>query len=171
MTLEEWHDTKFWPAYPTDLSHKKKGSKGESRDAMIKINPDEKERDRIMAAMSAQIRYYRKAMNNNEQEDRWKHACRYIKQQQWDDEIPSTYELQERQSKLKCSCGKPATHPSNRCCACYSKISEKHDPLRDIKVETWNRLGLGKKTGETSDDYRVRMMETAKRNARNIGKL
>ena len=137
---------------------------------MNKINPDQPERDRIMSCMAAQVKYYRKAQQNNDKVDRWTHAVRYVKYKKWDDGIPSTYDLIERTKAKDCKeCSSEATH-FGRCVYHYSRVSEKLDPLRDIKIETWNRLGLGKREDESQPDYLKRMISTAKKLAGRIGK-
>ena len=162
MMIDEWHDKHFWPAYPADLCHNKKGSKVESRNAMKKINPDEGQRDKILADMQAHIRYDRKCLKANEKVDRWTHAVRYVKYEKWSDEIPSHSDLQDKVNAHKCQCGRDSKHKGGYCDECWTKKYKDRLMMRDERIEHWKRKGLGQRKDETRPDYIERMKQSAK---------
>ena len=177
MTLEEWFDTKLWPYYRS-LSHlhdDRPGIKKKAWERVEKMNLTEEDMTHIYDKTLALAKYDMKRRQSNKEVDRWPHLSTYLNQGYFDREIDRYSDLarqdREKEDKESCQCGLPVTHPMGNCYICYSRLSEKHDPLRTEKIEVWKRHGLAQKTGETNNDYRVRMMETAKRNARNIGKL
>lgn len=83
-----WFEHLFWPTYPNDLCEGRKGPKAEALKEMLKLNPDEAERSRILENLRAHIIADRK-IKQRKWIERWPHARRYIKHRWWDNEIPS----------------------------------------------------------------------------------
>ena len=92
----------FWAEYPSDLcgGTRKKGSRGEALKAMLKLNPDEAERERILGNLKAQVRHDTMAKRSGEEIYRWPYCTTYINGYRFDDVIDSVADV-----KVKCDVG------------------------------------------------------------------
>lgn len=91
MTLEQQFD-KMWTQYPSDLTKGRRGGRQPAFKAFKKLNPDEKEFNRIMANMKAQA----KADRADPDSYRWPFLSSYLNQSRFDDYIaPATCKASE----------------------------------------------------------------------------
>ena len=112
----------FWAEYPAELcgGSRKKGSRGEALKAMIKINPDEKERKRILMNLQAQVKHDMDAKRRGEDVYRWPYATTYINQWRFDDTIDSVADQKPEVSLGICKhgdCGDECHGPEFEYCA------------------------------------------------------
>ena len=100
--ITEWFNTTWWPLYPSDLSHGKKGPKTVALKAMLKLNPSEDMMQDILNKMRVLIRAAKTEKRCGKEPDRWPFASTFINQERWsaieDMKMPSTIT-----DKRKCS--------------------------------------------------------------------
>ena len=133
-TIKDWFIHQFWPVYPGKWCRAGKGSRQEALNSMLKYNPDEEERTRILGNLKAQIR----ADKGNSNRKWWVIGKTYVNQKIWED----TIELEEvtRDSKY-CQCGKETHGPRYK--ECTDHVMEKHgDMLGKISQATLRKQVL-----------------------------
>lgn len=99
--VTEWFINKFWPNYPAKFCGRGKGSRGTALKHMLKVNPDESERDRILGNLKAQVRAH--SQKPPEQRNFWKIGETYVYNKLWEDEIESCMEVKGQQQLKICS--------------------------------------------------------------------
>ena len=159
--IRKWFITDFWPRYPEDLcgSVRNKGSRGESIKAILTINPDAQERERILLNLDAQKRYDRKIRDSGEFVARWPACQRYLKNRRYDDMVGdiSMRELAPEADAAKCStpgCDQNVHGPRFKHCDRHLPLD--NDPLRDARREKLRELNLIPASGESRHDYAMR---------------
>ncbi len=86
--VTDWFMDKFWPNYPGKFCGRGKGSRAISCGHMVKQNPDENERERILSNLKAQVRAH--TQKPEQRRSFWKIGETYVGNKLWDDEIEST---------------------------------------------------------------------------------
>lgn len=196
--LEGWFETAFWPAYkqlvktpfPTKY---KQGTKGSALKKILSLNPSEELRERIMAALGAQIRHRRSLYESLGSEQAYieytaynrfytnRHGETWINQMGWTDEIPSIQEVNEERlaTGLIHTCGhvdkrtgevcqNQAIGPSVPYCVTHYPDTRGYTALLR---EKYREMGLVKGKGETSPQHMKRMIATCREMIGRIGKI
>jgi len=167
MTVEEWFLTEFWPTYPSDLTHNKKGPRSVALKSMIKLNPDLDLRQDIMNKLRVLIRSARKEKTCGQEPDRWCFASTWINQERWlsveDMKLPSTIV-----DKRLCSCGKPIGIV-NECWDCHDDRTGKAQKRRKDTYAQLCSIGLPKLPEETNQEYYQKCREWRK--GKDLGSL
>jgi hypothetical protein len=148
--VTDWFMDKFWPNYPARFCGRGKGSRTISCKLMVAYNPDEKERERILGNLKAQVRAHQQ--KPEEQRSFWKIGETYVRNHLWDDGIESAMEVKTVQELKKCSvesCNNDVHGPSFKFCSFH--IPSAHD--ENIK-QAWTRTGLDYKSPTFIDDCR-----------------
>ena len=137
--IKDWFIHQFWPAYPSKFCRNGKGSRQQALNSMLKHNPDEDERRRILGNLKAQV------LNDKKNPERkwWCIGVTYVNNQMWEDEIESHDEVIPGQVKY-CHCGEPTIgSPNNDRLKTCAKHTESHAQrlkmmsiLKDIGVAT-----------------------------------
>lgn len=155
-TYAQWVIEEFWPLYPADLcgDARKKGSRGQLIKYVERDKPDEKERERIIGNLRAQIAYDREKKRVGEDVYRWPYATTYWNNRRYDDEIGSHYELQQAAASRKCRCGNETMGPGiSYCVSCHPDTRGMTPLLR----EQYKKMGLIRKPGESEADWALRV--------------
>lgn len=168
---------RFYSAYP------RKVGKGAALKAWEKLKPDESLCQKMILAIDAQKRSRRRQEDMNlklpEKFRRfipdWPHCSTWLNAQRWDDEIPSTEEVQKQTEVEHCTCGKVSfikTNGESLCCWCYSRKYAATGPTGlDVLRAEYGRL----KTTGTLDAARqsalikIRNLASNKRNIPKAG--
>ena len=118
--ITEWFNATFWPLYPSDLAHGKKGPKSVALKSMLKIAPDEDMRQDIINKLRVLVRSAKTEKRCGKEPDRWPFASTWINQERWtaveDMKMPSTIT-----DKRVCStdgCNRPVGWKT-LCWSCY----------------------------------------------------
>ena len=116
--IKDWFIHQFWPVYPSKFCRNGKGSRQQALNSMLKHNPDEDERRRILGNLKAQV------LNDKKNPERkwWCIGVTYVNNQMWEDEIESHDEVIEGVKKF-CHCGEPTVGEKYSVCA---KHTESH---------------------------------------------
>lgn len=152
--LEAWFDT-FWQTYPSDLCHKKKGSKENAFKIIEKLNPDTDLQNKIIGNLRELIRFYRLDRKANGTTDRWPLVTSWLNGKMWNnvEDIGSYSDANDKIASRKCACGADTEHV-NQCWSCYGETHP--NPYEDILKEQLKSVGLWKEAGETVQDWRER---------------
>jgi len=152
----------FWESYPSDLcqSARNKGSKGEAKKVWEKIDPDLY--PKIMSALDKQIKFDRLQKQQGAFVARWKHACRWLRNHGWEDEIDQNLPENRPMTVYTCACGSTdnVTATGRRqkhaylCQACYRKGPGK--PREQELYEELKKHGLGIRLGESREVWALR---------------
>jgi hypothetical protein len=129
----------------------------------------EKDADSLMTGLREQMRYYRKLKTTGAHESKWTLGMlsTYLNGERWTDEIPSHYELQQKQTKKKCDCGNKADI-QNLCWTCYCKKTGMTD-WREKKIwEYFIQNNLGQQPDETKELWLTRLRKTYRENVRKL---
>ena len=137
--LKTWFDNIFWPTYPNDLCEGRKGPKGEAWNEIVKLKPDETERNRILENIRAHILADRKIKNAGKWLERWPHVRRYIKHRWWDNEVKSFSEAETRKSPDRCECGE-LIMTKGHCIKCYEQKIKPQIPVTHAERKFAERL-------------------------------
>ena len=124
MTIDDMF-SKLWTAYPSDLAHKRRGSKPSAIRAFKKIAPDEQEFNRMMDNMRSQVRNDRKEKNPM----RWPYVSSYLNGAMYDDYI-ETVQTTEKREEAECNvvnCRNPVHGPMYKHCSTH--VENAHSDL------------------------------------------
>lgn len=152
LTEQEMFD-KLWFSYPTDLCKNKRGGKQPAFNAFKKLKVDEKEFNRIMLNLQAQIRNDR----NDPDAYRWPFVSSYLNQKRFDDTVDivekpvyvgSTCEYQ--------SCTNEVHGPKFKHCV-YHLPTDQNDPVLSKLRQKYVDMGLKQRPDETNDAHVARM--------------
>ena len=135
--ITEWFNKEWWPLYPNDLSHGKKGPKTVALKSMLKLNPDDEMRQSIINKMRVLIRAGKTEKRCGKDPDRWPFASTWINQERWngveDMAMPSTIT-----DARKCACGAD-TDIVNQCWSCHDRtdkaVTARKQMLKDKFIE------------------------------------
>ena len=116
--IKDWFIHQFWPVYPSKFCRNGKGSRQQALNSMLKHNPNEDERRRILGNLKAQV------LNDKKNPERkwWCIGVTYVNNQMWEDEIESHDEVIEGVKKF-CHCGEPTIGEKYSVCV---KHTESH---------------------------------------------
>lgn len=161
---------KWYAAYPN------KKSKGAAIKAWDKIKPDEALTDRMIVAIQIQQRWRTEARKAGDFIPDWKMPATWLNGTCWEDEVGSFQELRERQNSAPIVCtgggkyceGKAVVKGQGGAWLCPWCFSEKHSDMSPLR-EGFKRYGLGRKEGETQEDWRKRLIATARDAAASFG--
>ena len=117
--ITEYFHSQFWPLYPSDLTHGKKGPKSVALRYMLKKNPDEKLMQDIINKLRVLISSGRAEKRCGKDPDRLPFASTWINQERWNDvedmAMPSTIK-----DTRQCECGSPVVL-HGQCDECYDR--------------------------------------------------
>ena len=160
--VTEWFLTYFWQTYPGDLcgGNRNKGSRGVALKSMLRVLPEQEERDRMLANLQAQIRFDRQAGKTSDQVYRWPYCVTYINQRKYDDELESSTTIMNRITSGPAICSRNGCDRETQgsgvpyCDSCNEK---KADPeIYELKINWLKNNNLLKKKGESVIQYSVR---------------
>lgn len=147
MELEEFVD-KLWLTYPSDLCHKKKGTKVNAMKAAKKLKPEQY--DKILLDIEALKKYDRK----EPKPDRWPHVSTFLNSGYYGREIGSTTEQRERVAQKECqwdNCSFPVHGSQFKYCTDHQY--ESTDPFKPRRKKVMVKLGLVPEKGETRKQW------------------
>ena len=153
--VTQWFMDKFWPNYPAKFCGRGKGSRAISCKLMVSINPDEKEQERIIGNLKAQVKAH--SQKPEELRSYWKIGETYVRNQLWNDEIESSMEAKERQQLKTCSiegCRNDVHGSAFKFCADHVPNAQKSH----LK-EAWIRTGIDMKSKTLTEDCRKHCRE------------
>ena len=140
---------KLWFAYPNDLCRSKKGGKTPAKKAFDKLNPSEKEFNRIMLNLEAQARADRKDPDSY----RWPFVSTYLNQNRFDDWTPE--EERKKVDLDQCSfdnCTHEVMGRRFKTCQTHHRFEESKNEIRN----QLKKIGLSPNQGENRHDYAMR---------------
>lgn len=159
---------KLWPAYPSDLTEGKKGSRGEALKCIIRKAPSDEELERILRNLEAQKKYDRALKESGGFVYRWPFMSTYINQMRYDDEIQGAHSELKKQDLSKCEkCDREVHGPKFKFCT--EHLAESTDTGREKRIEALKRAGLYIEPGESKQEYFNRCRDFC-RQALNSGK-
>ena len=169
FSVEEWFEATLWPTYPRDLCNRI-GSKSKALMSVRAKIKTEKEADSLMASLREQIRYYRKLKQSGAHGSEWTLGMlsTYLNGERWNDEIPSHSELKQNYTNKKCACGNDVDI-KNVCWPCHCKLTGQEDWREKRIWEFYVKNNLGQQPYETKEIWRQRLMDTARKQYRQIG--
>ena len=133
--IKDWFIHQFWPIYPSKWCRNGKGSRQQALNSMLKHDPDEQERMRILSNLKAQVR----ADKGNQNRKWWVIGVTYVNNQMWEDTI-EVEETEVRDAKY-CQCGAEVHGP--RYTECTDHVMEKHgDKLGKTSQATLRKQAL-----------------------------
>jgi len=155
--LENWFSI-FWDTFPSDLCHRKKGSRKVAYQAIVKLNPDKELQSKILGNMRELIRYDRLQLKAGQKVDRWCFVSTWINQERWETltDIGSYSDVHDKIAGRKCACGNEVGHV-NQCWKCYSE--EHPNPYEEYLKAESKRIGMWKKPDESLQEWRDRNRE------------
>lgn len=167
MDLESWFEEQFWPLYPSDLAHDKKGPKNLALEELRKLKTNEDTRLKIMQALVAQVNHDRALLRKGQEPDRWPHARAWLHQRRFDNEVEGARQKPVREDKCGCGAWARVTAPNGKrmCEPCYLKIAP-IDHLRDY----YREHGLAQRKDETRDQWINRLKQIAREGLRRMGR-
>ena len=136
--VTDWFMRLFWPTYPAKFCGRGKGSRAISCKLMVAINPDEKEQERILGNLKAQVRAH--SQKPEQMRSYWKIGETYVRNQLWNDEIESAMEVKEKQALRICSvegCGSNVIGEAYRHCHLHipSVNDKRYIALREARKQ------------------------------------
>ena len=146
MNIEEQFE-RLWVSYPADLCKGKRGGRQPAYKAFKKINPDEKEFNRIMANMKAMV----KADRQDKDSYRWPFVSSYLNQARYDDFILPAQERSTEELTICCTenCNEKVHGRSFKYCS--EHVPNAHS---DLLAKAWTRQGIDFKSPTFVDDCR-----------------
>lgn len=153
-SLEAWFN-EFWLCYPSDLCHKKKGSKANALKIIQRISPDTNMQSRILGNLRELIRFYRLERKAEGKTDRWPMVTTWLNGECWENitDIQSYSDMNEKIEGRKCKCGGD-TDIGNECWSCWD--SNKRHKYDDELKEQLKSIGLWKTDGESIHEWQMR---------------
>lgn len=161
---------RWYAVYPN------KKSKGAAIKAWDKINPDEALTERMIISIQIQKRWRVEAKKAGEFVPDWKMPATWLNGTCWEDEVGSFQDLRERQNSAPVVCsgggkyctGKAVVKGAGDIWLCTWCFSERHADMGPLR-EGFKRHGLGRKEGETTEEWRKRLIATAREAAARFG--
>jgi len=147
--IATWFNLFFWPSYPADLTHQRKGAKSTALKAFLKLAPDEKQRAEIMSKLEVLVRADRSLKKVGKEPLRWPYASTWINQERWQmvEDMESTSRVIQ---ESLCSCGE-RVDVKGQCQKCYFQEKDKaHDRWL---YETAVKCGHPRYQGEPKRDW------------------
>jgi len=169
FTISKWFEETLWPIYPRDLCNRIGAKSLALQSAKSRIK-DECDALKVLASLQEQIRYYRKLKKTGAHGSEWKMPMlsTWLNGERWTDEIPSHYELKQKQAKAFCECGEQ-TAICNQCLTCYNKQHGIED-WREKKIwEYFIKNKLAQQVNENRDVWLARLRQQARAGLRMIG--
>ncbi|MFV2057331.1 MAG: hypothetical protein ACC707_12740 [Thiohalomonadales bacterium] len=126
--------------------------------------------DILIAGLREQIRYYRKIKKTGAHSSEWNlpMLSTWINGERWTDEIPSHYELKQKQNTEKCACGEKADI-RDLCWGCYCKATGTEDWREKRIWDYFIKNNLAQQPNETKAVWIQRLQTRARVGLRKIG--
>ena len=135
--IKDWFIHQFWPSYPGKWCRNGKGSRQQALNSMLKHNPDEDERTRILGNLKAQVR----ADKGNQNRKWWCIGVTYVNNQMWEDTIEVEDEITTE--RKYCQCGEETIGPQYRTCPkCLETKEQKQVHLKRLAELGLHQPGL-----------------------------
>ena len=157
--LEKWFHI-FWSTFPSDLCHKKKGSKSNALKIIKRINPDEDLQASIMIKLRELIRHCRAEVKTVGKTDRWPMVTTWLNGEMWNniEDLESSVDMRARAESRKCNCGQPV-EIGKLCRSCYTRLTPDSSGWDKLLLAELNNLGLAQAEGESRPDWNRRCRE------------
>jgi len=169
FTITEWFESTLWLTYPRSLCNRIGAKSLALASAKSKIK-DEADANKVLSALREQIRYYSKIKKTGAHGSEWKMPMlsTWLNGERWTDEIPSHYELKQKQAKEFCTCGE-VTVIRDQCLDCYNKQYGIEDWREKMIWDYYVKNKLGQQPDETREVWAARLKQRARLNFRAIG--
>ena len=161
----------FYEQYPN------KKSRGQALKVWEKLKPGEELFNQIVAALQIQKRWRQEATKAGQFVPPWKMPATWLNGQCWLDQMEGTFsDLRAQQESKPVACqgggkyceGKAVAKGGGGLWLCPWCFSEKHADMGLLR-DGFKRYGLGRKEGETQEDYRKRLVGAAREASTRFG--
>ena len=151
----------LWQTYPSDLAHKRKGSKVDGRRAFDKKIKSQDSYNDVMSKLRVLVKYWRAKRDSGVKVDRWPFFSTWVNGERWTDiaEIGEFSQVGEKKDAACCStqgCNNPVGWKTI-CWSCYDATvnPDFHKKMQGLANEN-KRTGCDIRADETPQQWYAR---------------